>query len=275
MTVPATATATILVALLGAAWMFSSEARAQSPEQKGLDIAIETDKRDLGYGDFEADGEMVLKDSSGRESRRVFANMTLEREDANLGDLGIIVFSKPRDIRGTALLTHANIEPSDDDQWIFLPAVKRVKRISSSNRTGKFVSSEFSYEDLGSQEVNDYTYKWLRDEPCPTEPSLNCFVTESYPKNAKSGYSKRISWTDDQEYRLQKVEFFNRRGDHEKSLEFKGYKQYLGKYWRADLMTMKNEQTGKSTDLVWSNYRFRTGLSEGDFNAQRLKSVSR
>ena len=138
--------------------MLANEARAESPEEKGLAIAIESDKRDLGYGDFEADGEMVLKDKGGRESRRVFRNMTFERADNGLGDLGVIVFEKPRDIRGTALLTHAQIEPSDDDQWLYLPSVKRVKRISSSNRTGKFVSSEFSYEDLGSQEVNDYTY---------------------------------------------------------------------------------------------------------------------
>ncbi|MEM9060940.1 MAG: outer membrane lipoprotein-sorting protein [Pseudomonadota bacterium] len=275
MTVPATATAAILIAIVGAAWMFTSDARAQTPEEKGLAIAVEADKRDLGFGDFTANGEMVLKDKSGRESRRVFENMTLERAQSDLGDMGIIVFSKPRDIRGTALLTHANIEPKDDDQWIFLPAVKRVKRISSSNRTGKFVSSEFSYEDLGSQEVDDYTYMWLRDEPCPTDPSLTCFVTESYPKNAKSGYSKRVSWTDTQEYRLMKVDFYNRRGDFEKSLEFTGYNQYLGQYWRADKMAMKNHQTGKATDLLWNNYDFRTGLGEGDFNSQRLKSVSR
>ncbi|MEM7212868.1 MAG: MMPL family transporter, partial [Pseudomonadota bacterium] len=140
MTVPATATAAIALAIAGAAWMFTTDAHAETPEEKGRAIAIEADKRDLGFGDFEADGEMVLKDKGGRESRRVFKNMTLEREASELGDLGIVVFSKPRDIRGTALLTHANIEPNDDDQWIFLPAVKRVKRIPSSNRTGKFVS---------------------------------------------------------------------------------------------------------------------------------------
>lgn len=250
-------------------------ARAETPEQKGLAIAEEADVRDLGFGDFEADGEMVLRDKQGRESRRVFANKTMERPDRSVGDMGVIVFSRPRDIRGTALLTHANVEPADDDQWLYLPAVKRVKRISSSNRTGKFVSSEFSYEDLGSQEVADYDYKWLRDEPCPTDASLTCFVVESYPKNAKSGYSKRITWTDQAEYRLQQVEFFNRRGDREKTLQFTGYAQYLDKYWRAAEMKMVNHQTGKSTDLLWSNYKFRTGLGEGDFNAQRLKRLAR
>ncbi|MEM1162933.1 MAG: MMPL family transporter, partial [Pseudomonadota bacterium] len=158
-------TATAAVALVIGAGFLATDARAETPEEKGLAIAVESDKRDLGFGDFTADGEMVLRDKGGRESRRVFKNMTLEREDPAVGDLGVVVFEKPRDIRGTSLLTHANIEPADDDQWLFLPAVKRVKRISSSNRTGKFVSSEFSYEDFGSQEVNDFDYKWLRDEP--------------------------------------------------------------------------------------------------------------
>ncbi len=269
------ATATAVVAAIGVGALYATDTRAETPEEKGLAIAIEADKRDLGYGDFTVDGEMVLRDKGGKESRRVFENLTLEREASDLGDLGIIVFSKPRDIRGTGLLTHANIEPNDDDQWLYLPAVKRVKRISSSNRTGKFVSSEFSYEDLGSQEVDDYTYKWLRDEPCPNDPSFTCFVTESYPKNPKSGYSKRTAWTDTQEYRLMHIEFYNRRGDLEKTLSFNGYQQYLGQYWRAAAMNMVNKQTGKETDLLWSNYQFRTGLSETDFDSNRLKARAR
>ena len=273
MSVAKTATAaTAIVLMIGAAF-WAGDARADAA--KGLAIAKEADKRDLGYGDFEADGQMVLKDKSGRKSTRVFRSMNLERAAAGVGDLGVIVFQKPRDIRGTGLLTHANIEPNDDDQWLYLPAVKRVKRISSSNRTGKFVSSEFSYEDLGSQEVGDYSYNWLRDEACPNQPSLKCFVVESKPKNRKSGYSKRVGWIDQSEYRLQFIEFYNRRGDLEKTMTMSGYKQYLGKFWRPAKMSMINKQTGKATDLVWSNYRFRTGLSESDFKSSRLKQMAR
>ncbi|MEM6547127.1 MAG: outer membrane lipoprotein-sorting protein [Pseudomonadota bacterium] len=269
------ATATALVAVLAIAWAAPGSARAETAAEKGLAIAERADQEDLGYGDYEVDGEMVLRDASGKESRRVFENFVMERPDRALGDLGIIVFSRPRDIRGTGLLTHANIEPSDDDQWLYLPAVKRVKRISSSNRTGKFVSSEFSYEDLGSQEIDDYTHEWVRDEPCPGQPSLNCHVVDAVPKNPKSGYSKRTSWTDDQEYRLHQVEFFNRRGDLEKILNFEGYEEYLGQYWRPALMRMVNQQTGKETDLIWTNYRFRVGLSDGDFDQSRLARLAR
>ena len=271
-------TATAAVALIAAAAAFSGyapQARAETPEEKGLAIAIEADKRDLGWVDQRANGVMVLRDASGNESRREFDSLTLEDPDPALGDKGIIVFTTPRDIRGTGLLTHAKVEPADDDQWLYLPAIKRVKRISSSNRTGKFVSSEFSYEDLGSQEVEDYSYKWLRDEPCPGDAGRTCFVSESYPKNPRSGYSKRVSWTDQEEYRLMKVEFYNRRGDLEKVLTFEGYEEYLGQYWRAEKLTMVNVQTGKETDLLWSDYSFKTGLGEGDFDAQVLPRMAR
>ncbi|MEM8754702.1 MAG: outer membrane lipoprotein-sorting protein, partial [Pseudomonadota bacterium] len=202
-------------------------------------------------------------------------NMILERPESGVGDLAVIVFERPRDVRGTALLTHANVEPNDDDQWLYLPAIKRVKRISSSNRTGKFVSSEFSYEDLGGQEVEDYDYKWLRDEPCPNMADETCYVVERFPKNAKSGYSKSIVWMDQSHYRLDQVEFYNRRGDFEKLMSFEGYEQYLDQYWRPSKITMDNRQTGKSTDLIWSGYEFRNGLSNRDFDAQRLDKMAR
>jgi hypothetical protein len=272
---PAVAALALTIGAGIVAALAAGDARAETPEDKGLAIAKESDVRDLGFGDFKVEGEMVLRDAQGRESRRKFDNLVLEIPETSAGDKSVIVFTHPRDIRGTGLLTHAQIEPTDDDQWLYLPALKRVKRISSSNRTGKFVSSEFSYEDLGSQEVDDYDYKWLRDEPCPTDASLTCHVVESYPKNAKSGYSKRLTWTDQDEYRLHMVEFYNRRGTLEKVLTFTGYQQYLGQYWRAGLMEMKNVQTGKSTDLIWTDYAFRAGVSDNDFRSQRLPQMAR
>jgi hypothetical protein len=274
-TMKAGVTTGVAVLVLAIWALAGDDAKAQTPEEKGLAIAIEADKRDLGWGDQMVSGTMVLRDNGGNESKRAFDSLTLEDQSAANGDKSIIVFNTPRDIRGTALLTHSKIEPADDDQWLFLPAIKRVKRISSSNRTGKFVSSEFSYEDLGSQEVGDYDYKYLKDEACPGEAALSCFVVESYPKNQRSGYSKRVGWIDTQHYRLHKTDFYNRRGELEKTLTFAGYKQYAGQYWRADSLRMENRQTGKSTDLVWENYQFRTGLSERDFDSQVLPRMAR
>jgi uncharacterized protein len=271
----AATTAAVLFGGMLLAASLPSGANAQTPEEKGLAIAIEADKRDLGWGDQSVSGTMILRDASGRETKREFNSISLEDPSPDLGDKAVIVFKSPRDIRGTALLTHSKVEPNDDDQWVFLPAVKRVKRISSSNRTGKFVSSEFSFEDLGSLEVGDFDYKHLRDEPCPGMPSLNCFVSENYPKNPRSGYSKRVSWIDDQHYRLWQLDFYNRRGDLEKTLSFSDYKQYLAQYWRANLLRMVNKQTGKGTDLAWDKYDFRTGVDESSFRSQALPRMAR
>ena len=248
---------------------------AVASAERGLEIAEETARRDDGFGDFSVEGQMILRNKAGKESVRKFTTTTLENPDVSEGDKSVIVFSEPRDVKGTALLTHTKIEPEDDSQWIFLPAIKRTKRISSSNRTGKFVSSEFSYEDLGSEEVADNDYLWLADMPCPTDESLSCAQVESYPKNPRSGYSKRVSYTDLDEYRVHKIEFYNRRGDLEKILTFEDYSQYLGQYWRSHNMIMENIQTGKSTRLNWGEYSFRKGLTEQDFTPQALERYSR
>ncbi|MEM7545461.1 MAG: outer membrane lipoprotein-sorting protein [Pseudomonadota bacterium] len=271
-----TVPATIAAGLIGLALVaFASDVLAETPEEKGLAIAVEADRRDTGFGDTTVSGEMILRDGQGQSSTRAFRNMIKERPESGIGDMTVIVFQKPRDVRGTGLLTHANVEPNDDDQWLYLPAIKRVKRISSSNRTGKFVSSEFSFEDLGGQEVDDYAYKWLRDEPCPNGAGPMCFVVERTPKNTKSGYKTTISWIDHDEYRLDQIEFYNRRGDFEKVMKATGYQQYLGQFWRPGKLTMENQQTGKSTDLIWTDYKFRVGLEEKDFDAQRLDKMAR
>ena len=271
-----TSTASLaVIAALAAALAIMPMGGAQASNEKGLAIATEVDNRDRGWDDVTVEGEMVLKNKAGNESVRKFRSTILEAADSSEGDRSIITFSEPRDVRGTALLTHSKIEPDDDSQWIFLPAVKRVKRISSSNRTGKFVSSEFSYEDLGSEEVADNDHIWLEDAACTHDASLTCAAVESRPKNKRSGYSRRVSFIDLDEYRVHQIDFYNRRGDLEKSLQFQDYKQYEGEFWRAHVMVMENRQTGKSTRLSWGDYSFRQGLTERDFTPQGLPKASR
>ena len=271
----ATTASLTAVAVIAASIAIMPVTGANASNEKGLAIATEVDNRDKGWGDVTVEGEMVLKNKAGNESVRKFRSTILEAADASEGDRSIITFSEPRDVRGTALLTHSKIEPDDDSQWIFLPAVKRVKRISSSNRTGKFVSSEFSYEDLGSEEVADNDHIWLEDTACEHDAALTCAAVESRPKNKRSGYSRRVSFIDLDEYRVHRIDFYNRRGDLEKSLRFEDYRQYEGQFWRAHVMIMDNSQTGKSTRLAWGDYSFRQGLTERDFTPQGLPKASR
>ena len=239
-------------------------AQAQTPEEQGLAIAVEADQRDEGWGDSESTMTMVLRNKHGQESVREMRNRSLEVDGD--GDKSLIIFDQPKDVRGTALLTFSH-KDGNDDQWLYLPALKRVKRIASNNKSGPFMGSEFAYEDISSQEVEKYTYKFLREEPCG---ELNCFVIERYPVDEKSGYTKQISWIDSSEYRAQKIDFYDRKKSHLKTLTFHDYSQYLDKHWRPARMEMVNLQTGKSTTLTFSDYAFQNGLSDKDFDQASL-----
>ena len=238
---------------------------AATPEETGLRIARDARSREEGFGNFSARQSMVLRNKQGQESRRQLRVRVLEVPED--GDKSLFLFDEPRDVHGTALLIHAHREIADD-QWLYLPALKRVKRISSSNRSGSFMGSEFAYEDLTAQAVEKYTYRYLRDEPCG---QLTCTVSERFPVDKKSGYNRQVVWRDKDELRVWKVEYYDRKDALLKTLALDDYNQYLGSYWRAGEMTMENHLTGKSTVLTWTEYQFGTDLDERDFTRTGLR----
>lgn len=245
--------------------VLSLAAFAETPEEKGLTITVQADRLDQGWGDMSASLDMRLHNRQGQESQRRLRIKTLEVQGD--GDKSLTIFDAPRDIAGTGLLsfTHAL---TANDQWLYLPALKRVKRIASANKSGPFVGSEFAYEDLTSPEVAKYRYKWLRDEVLE---SRDTFVVEDYPVYEHSGYTRRIVWIDKVMFRPLKIEYYDRKDALLKTLVLSEHAQYLDKFWRPAKMSMVNHQTGKRTELSWSNYTFRNGLTDRDFDQNTLK----
>jgi outer membrane lipoprotein-sorting protein len=237
-------------------------------KNKGLTIAMEADKRASGYGNFTARMQMVLINKQGRESHRQMRIRVLETEDD--GNKSLTIFDSPKDVKGTALLTHSH-KQQDDDQWLYLPALKRVKRISSRNKSGSFMGSEFSFEDLASQEVEKYTYRYIGEEILNGQA---CFIIERYPKDTKnSGYSRIVSWLDKDEYRTVKEDYFDKKKRLVKTLTLENYHLYLRTIWRAHDLQMINHQNGKKTNLLCSEFIFRAGLLEKDFHRNILKRM--
>ncbi|MDX8397267.1 MAG: outer membrane lipoprotein-sorting protein [Mariprofundaceae bacterium] len=252
-------------AFLGLILLLPAWAHAGVAEDRGLEIATEADRRDLGFGDYRVNLEMVLRNKHKQQTSRSMRNTT--REQASDGDKTLIVFDNPRDVKGTAFLSHTH-KIDADDQWLYLPALKRVKRISSSNKSGPFMGSEFAYEDIASQELEKYSYRYIGDEKMD---GRDHFKLELSPTNSKSGYFRQVVWFDTLEYRVWKIDFYDRKNELLKTLTYQSYKQYLNKYWRANQLDMINHQTGKSTTLKFTAYEFSIGTTDMDFTSNRLK----
>lgn len=257
----------LIFPLMALPMLFPVEVKSQTPEERGLEIAKEAEKRESGFGDFTSELNMTLRNRHGEESTRHIRVKTLEV--IGDGDKSLSIFNTPRDVKGTAFLSFSHKE-GPDDQWLYLPALKRVKRISSNNKSGPFMGSEFAFEDLSSQEVEKYTYKYLRDENLN---GMDSFILERYPVDKKSGYTRQVVWFDKAEYRPLKIVFYDRKNALLKTLEYDDYKKYIDKIWRAHSMSMVNHQTGKSTLLTWKDYKFRNGYTDRDFNKNSLKNA--
>jgi len=233
-------------------------------DNRGLELATEVDIRDHGFQDNTAKMKMILRNRSGSVSVRNMRIKSLEVEGD--GDKSLSIFDEPADVKGTASLTWSHATVSDD-QWLYLPALKRVKRISSKNKSGPFMGSEFAFEDIGSQEVDKYTYSYVGEDSLD---GIATHIIERYPVDKYSGYRKQIVWIEQERYIALKIEYYDRKGSLLKTMTASDFEQYLEKHWRAAKMEMVNHQSGKSTTLEFTDFQFKTGLKDKDFQKTTL-----
>jgi outer membrane lipoprotein-sorting protein len=237
---------------------------AVTPEQKGLSIAKKMQAQNDGFVGEDSEMEMVLIDAYGAKTTRVMEGKVMEVDGD--GDKSISIFLNPKDVKGTKMLTHTH-KDDDDDQWLYLPTVRRVKRISSSNKSSAFMGSEFSYEDLGSQEIEKYNFKWLKDI------KGKGWLVQRVPKT-KSGYSKMVMTVSKKYMNPVKIEYFDRKSELLKVGVFSNWKQFkIGKkvVWRANKIHMKNVQTKKESIFEWKNRKLGVKHKTRDFNKTALK----
>ncbi len=255
------ATLALLTLLLGS----TSPVLADAAADQGLTIAREQDKRESGWGDYSSLFAMTLRTADGKEASREMRILSLEVDGD--GDKSLTIFDSPKDVQGTALLTWAH-KTGDDDVWLYLPSLSRVKRIASNNKSGAFMGSEFAFEDITSQEVEKFTYRYLKDEKLDGQ---DCTVVEQVPAYANSGYSKQVVWRDKAEVRVQKIDYYDQRKELLKTVRQSEYKKYLDSYWFPGRYEMVNHKTGRSTTLQIKNYKFRNGYTARDFDQTSLE----
>ncbi|PCI36744.1 MAG: outer membrane lipoprotein-sorting protein [Elusimicrobia bacterium] len=237
--------------------------KGETPEAIGQAIAELGDRWNIGYRGESADMEMTLTNAHGDEVKRKMISKILEVKGD--GDKSIIEFQWPADVKGTRMLTWTH-KKKDDDQWLYLPAIKRVKRISSRNKSGAFMGSEFAYEDLGSQEPEKFTHKFIKETTNEERPA---WLIERVP-TYRSGYTKQRLWVDRVYLWPTKVEYFDRKGELLKTSHFTNFENY-GKYWRAGAINIENHQTRKKSTLTWSKRKIPAPHPKGDFDKENLE----
>lgn len=256
----------ITLALLPLTMGFAIQLKAQN-DSKGFEIAHKAEIKDNGWKSAEMELTMTLKNKSGQETIRKLRSIMLEVDGD--GDKSLVVFDNPTDVKGTASLVFTH-KVGDDDQWLYLPALKQVKRISSRNKSGPFMGSEFAFEDMASQELEKYNYKFLNEGRAN---DANCYVVERYPVDKNSGYTRQQVWYNKDNYRIEKIDYYDRKDKLVKTLSYSGYKLYNNTFWRADRMEMVNHQTGKETLIEYVFHRLDVGLTEEDFTQNSLRNA--
>lgn len=249
--------------------VFAMPAIAETPQEKGFRIAAKSDRMDKGFGTSIAQLEMILKNAAGQSTTRTLEIKTQEKPNEEVGDKSVTLFFTPPDVEGTALLSHAKILKSDD-QWLFLPELARVKRISSSNKSGPFVGSEFAFEDLTAAELGKYDYEWLAET---TIDGLSVDKIKQTPLYKRSGYTYLIAYIDQDINQVRRVEFYNRGGAHFKTLTQSEFKNFGGMVYRPMVQQMDNHLTGKSTTLRAKSYQFGVDLDDNEFRPSALSQL--
>lgn len=254
------ATTGMRAAFLAMACLLPATANADA---KGLEIAKKVDEANEGFGGEVSEMEMVLINAYGDRTTRRMTSTVLEV--LGDGDKSKIEFLWPADVKGTRMLTWAH-KRDDDDQWLYLPAIKRTKRISSSNKSGSFMGSEFSYEDLGSQEVEKFTHTFLEDT---TLGDREVWKMKRVPADARSGYARQLLWIDKQYMNPLKIEYYDRKNELLKTSALSGYERF-DRLWRVGKIAMVNHQTKKRSELVWKSRSLHVELDEDDFDSDGL-----
>ena len=232
--------------------------------QSGEEVAKQAYGKISGYQSSISKTTMVLKNAQGDENIR---KLEIKRLEGKNGDMSLLVFLYPNDLKDTKLLNYEVIG-GDDKQWLYLPALKRVKRISSRNKSGSFMASEFSYEDISSQNYKNYTYP--EDTKTITKDRVEYFEILRVPKDKHSGYSKQIIYIDTKENLARFGEYFDKQDRLVKKIHFQNYVLLYGVY-RVHKIVIKNVQNQKESTLTWDSDTIKVGLSKKDFSKRVLR----
>jgi hypothetical protein len=236
-------------------------------EMTGFDIVNKVDKsnRAKDEKDFE---DMVLVDSKGQQRKRVLITyfQTGEGDD----DKTLCVFDSPQSLKGTGLL--AVEKGADDDMWLYLPDLRKSKRIAGATKSEPFVGTDFSNYDMRTEDLQGHEYKKMGEETVAGRP---CYVVEGKPKTEamaeSTGYGRRVFYADKERWVYHKIVFYDRQDKHLKTMLIEDWKQYDG-LWRGDKISVENVQKESKTLCTFTKREINKGVRDDTFSKRTLEN---
>lgn len=241
-----------------------SDTLAQDKQLSGREIMVKVDERPDG-DDRKSTLKMTLINKRGKERIREILSYWKEYgKDSK----SIMYFKKPADVKGSGFLSWEYDDPSkDDDRWIYLPALKKVRRISGSSKNDYFMGSDFTYDDMGGRSVDEDVHKLLREEVFEDK---SCWVVESKSNDKDYMYSKVIQWIRKDALVAVKVEYYNKTGDVMKILNISDIRKQ-DNIWTIFRMEMDNNQEKHKTILEFDEVKYNTGVKDNLFKVSTLE----
>jgi len=241
---------------------------AQSNDKMtGFDI-MQKMTNQSNWNDMSGDLYMELTNKSGNKRIR---NMKYYSKQKTENEYQMLMkFISPADVKGTAFLS---IEQSDrdDDRYLYLPALRRVKKITSSGKGGNFMSSDFTYYDIGKPKIKDWKYNRLADE---IVENYDCFVVEAIPATDEirkdTGYSKTVYWIRKDTFTIYKATYYDREGKKWKALNVPKVEK-INNVWFSTVMIMQDLETGHTSRMEFQNFKINTGIPDNYFTTRYLQ----
>lgn len=255
-----------LIALFTAS-LLSNPVPAAPEELTGRQIIEKSEQLNKGKDEFN-NMSMKLINSRGQQRNRKVEYY--RKTDANDNDKVLMRFLEPADVKGVGLLTIEQ-DTLDDDQWLYLPALKKVRRISSSDQTDTFMGTDFTYEDIRSEKLDKHQYSIRGSE---TIDGHDCYVVEALPatkqQKKESGYSRREIWVRKDIFLAVQTKYYDRKGDFFKLEVGKDFVEVAPNIYRPNFLEMKNFQTNHTTQLLFDNRRINQNIDDKVFTEREL-----
>jgi len=259
--------AVLSLALLVGTLSSSSYLSAVPTKNLGEEIAFRSYNQMSGFSDMKAKVSMLTERDHKTTEDMSFLFFAREVGRDQLQRLTIM--EKPSDLKGMKFLNYS-FDDEEDQQWMYIPKLKRVKRMPNQGRSANFMGSEFSYEDISTPRPTKFSYEFQGEGKVDGRDS---YAVVRRPNFEGSNYSYNVVWFDQENYLTQKIDFYDKKGELVKELTFNRYRKDDNHPWQALEMVMRNKSSGDISKMLWENLQYGTGLKDSLFSAARLDKV--